>query len=195
MRTTPVRVLRNVAGRPSGTPREESWSDLKSNINVEDKEDKKAEVVLRLLELHRSHILTWHQQAYIAATASLALMVYIFDSYAKLLPEQHNLRTRLIYVVGVALFAGLVQLYLDVVASNYEGNEKCVIKCEYALKLKTDGVYFTASPEARPQPETTIYHRPDKGPDRGMPPEDVALLAWSHLVVSVMLLLALLWLK
>lgn len=38
-----------------------------------------------------SNCLTWHVQAYVAATASIGLMVYIFNSYASLKSHSDDL--------------------------------------------------------------------------------------------------------
>jgi hypothetical protein len=165
-------------------------SDLmKSHLKLGD--DKKIEVALRLLDLHKSHSITWHQQAYIAAAASIGVTAYIFNNYASQSSHSWD-RTRWIYVIGIAIFAVLSQWYLEVAACNYWGNQTYIIKSEYALKLKDEEEYFTA---ASPQDveKTRFYPRPAK--DVGMPPEDIILLAWSHLLLSAMLWLALIFLR
>jgi hypothetical protein len=166
-------------------PHRSDW--VESNIDVE---EKKVEVILRLLEMHKSHTITWHQQAYVAAAASIGLMVYIFNSYAGQSVRAFDL-TRLIYFLGIAVFAGLSQWYLEVAACNYWGNQKFVIKCEYALKLKDEGVYFVAASSEIDSEVTKFYPKPPAGLDNGMPPEDIILLAWSHLIVAILLLAAL----
>jgi len=196
MRRTPVAVLRHLWGleKQSTDPDEEyQYHLIKSNVDVGDSKDgKKVDVILRLLETHKSHTMTWHVQAYVAATASIGLMVYIFNSYANLKSHSDHL-TRVIYGAGIILFAILSRLYLRVAERNYRGNEKYVIRCEYALKLKDNGIFFVADPVADPAPKTEFYRRIT--PDKGMRPDDIILLTWSHLIVTIMLLVAIFSLK
>lgn len=90
---------------------------------------KRVDIIVSLLQSHRSQIMTWHNQAYVAATASFALLL-VMAKYWLEIPNKHPF-TLIAFLMAIAMLAQGTRKYLDVAMKNYEGNEDAKLKCEY----------------------------------------------------------------
>jgi len=147
-----------------------------STLDLKDKE--KIDTIVKLLESARSQIMTWHNQAYIAATASLGLLLGITKLW---LDTEHKTGPSLmVFEVGIVAVTVLAYLYLDAALHNYNGNEEIRVKCEYALRLKDQGTYF----------EGARFVWAPEGEDKGMPSHDIRLLQYSDVIAGFVLAVA-----
>jgi hypothetical protein len=145
--------------------------DFRSSLQISD--DRKVEIVLKLLESSRSQIMTWHNQAYVATTASLGLVFLVTKVWMSASPE--TLAGLLACEVAITAFAVLTQFYLRSARDNYNGNEENKLKCEYALRLKDENAYFDGA---------RFYWAESGEKDRGMPFRDMPVLRWAHAIAS-----------
>jgi hypothetical protein len=148
--------------------------DFDSNLDVSN--DRKVEIVVKLLESSRTQIMSWHNQAYVAASASLGLMLVVIN--VCLTARSKTLVGLLAYEVGIVALATFGQLYLRATHENYANNEKHKLKCEYALRLKDENAYFNGA----------RFYWAERGEmERGMPARDIRVLRWSHAIASFLL--------
>jgi len=152
--------------------------DHQSVLNL--REEDKVATVLKLLESSRAQIMTWHNQAYVAATTSLGLLLAIaklwFDTATK------TLAGLAVTELGMTAFVVLAYLYLRAAEHNYNGNERNKVWCEYALRLKDEGKYF----------EGERFYWAQKG-DKGMPSRDIPVLKLAVPSVGILLAAASAW--
>ena len=145
------------------------------NSKLQLSETVKPEIILKLLEWSKSHIMTWHNQAYVAGTASVGLMLLITKTWFSV--RNKSWTGLIMYEAGILAFAVISQFYLLAAQRNYEGNEELKVKCEYALRLKDEDVYLDG-----------MFFWSEKGKtDKGLPTRDIKVLRWSHAVFSVLL--------
>ncbi len=133
----------------------------------------KAGTIVKLLESSTSQIMTWHNQAYVAASASLGLLLGITKLW---LGTQHKTWIGLaVFEAGIVAFTILAYLYLTAAEHNYNGNEEVKVKCEYALRLKDEGAYL----------EKIRFFWAPKGEDKGMPSRDIPILKYANAIVGL----------
>lgn len=129
---------------------------------------------MKILESCRSQILTWHNQAYVAATASLGVFVGITKLW---LDTKGKSWTGLaVYEGGVIAFTVVAFFYLRAAQAAYNGLWELLVKCEYALRLKDHGFYFEGERFAGAPKE-----------DKGMPSHDIPVLKYAIVVIGVAL--------
>jgi len=145
--------------------------DLQSNLEISN--DQKVEIIQKLLESSRSQIMTWHNQAYVAASASLGLILVVTNVF--LGAQKKTLAALAVYEVAITAFAILTQLYLRITHDNYDNNEKHKLKCEYALRLKDENAYFRGA---------RFYWAESGEMEKGMPARDIQALRLAHAIVS-----------
>ncbi len=145
--------------------------NFQSSLQVSN--DQKVEIILKLLESSRSQIMTWHNQAYVAATASLGLILVVTNVWVRAQPKT-PIGLGLSEVVIIA-FAVLTQLYLRSTHDHYNDNEEHKLKCEYALRLKDENAYFDGA---------RFYWAETGEREKGMPARDIPVLRWSHATAS-----------
>jgi len=145
--------------------------DFHSSLTIDPHE--KVEIVLKLLESSRSQVMTWHNQAYVATTASLALILLVTKFWVSAWPK--TLVGLLACEVAIVAFAILTQLYLRSIQDNYRDNEEHKLKCEYALRLKDENAYFDGA---------RFYWAESGEMEEGMPARDIRALRWSHAIAS-----------
>lgn len=138
--------------------------------------EKKVEIITKLLESSRAQIMTWHNQAYIAASASLGVILLATNYW--ITASQKTRAGAVACVFGIVTFSVVTQLYLHATQENYNNNEKHKLKCEYALKLKDENEYFS---------KARFYWAEEGEMERGMPAKDIYILRWSHAITSVIL--------
>ncbi len=148
--------------------------NFESSLEIDN--GKKVDVVISLLQSHQSQKMTWHNQAYVAATASLGLMLVIvklwLDSPGK------SLIALIVWALGIILLEYWTRRFLNVALDSYNGNEEARIKCEYALRLKENNIYFAGN---------RFYWKPE-GEDRGMTSADIPVLRTLHWIASAFLI-------
>ena len=119
--------------------------------------------------------MVWHNQAYIAAAASLGVLLGITKVW--LGTQQKTVTGLAAFEVGILGFTTLAYLYLAAAHRNYKGNEEVKVKCERALRLKDEGSYF----------ETGRFFWASEGNDDGMPARDIPILKYGTPVAGLAL--------
>jgi len=148
--------------------------DFHSKVNIDD--NRKVDILLKLMESFRSQIMAWHDRAYVAAVGSLGLLLGVTKLWID--TENKELLFLIGYVSAIVIFEILTQLYLRTTRHNYEGNEEGKLKCEYALRLKDEDAYFS---------EAMFFWKGAADKDIGLPPRDIDLLIKGHIVTSALL--------
>src|SRR5579871_1467672 len=150
-----------------------------STLEIDNKN--KLDTMTKLLDSSTSQIMTWHNQAYVAATASLGLLLALTKMWHD---TQHKSWPGLaVFEVGIAAFTILAYRYLKAAERNYHGNWEVKVKCQYALRLEDQGAYL----------EKERFFWAPEGKDRGMPSHDIRDLKYASVIVGLILAAVCLW--
>jgi hypothetical protein len=152
--------------------------DPTSNVDID--EAGKVNVLVSLMSSCRSERTNWHNQAYIAAVSSFGLLLAVF----KVWMDVGNKRWVLFlsFIMALGFFELLTQQYLTVANQKIRGNNDVILKCEHALKLKDENVYF--------QGNHKFFWREPNELEKGLSGDwfkDIRMLRISHIVVSIFL--------
>lgn len=155
-----------------------------SNIKLGDKD--KINVLVSLMSTAKAQASEWQNRAYIASTASWALILGVLKLY---LEDTRGARpTSLVFIFAIFLFEILTQFYLRFAKRAYDGNEEVVQKCEVVLRLKDNRAYFSKVAFFFPDKNISSQEgKPKTG--AGIKPDDILLLQSAHIIVSVIVVI------
>ena len=151
-------------------------ADPISNITLD--EGEKVSVLTNLMSSCRAERTNWHNQAYIAAVSSFGLLLAVFKVWMDISNKRWILF--LSFLMALGFFELLTQLYLNVANEKLVGNNRVILKCEHALKLKDEGVYF--------QNNYRFFWKDADELEKGLSDDwykDIRLLRISHVVVTI----------
>jgi hypothetical protein len=148
--------------------------DFDSKIKIDD--NRKVDILLKLMESFRSQIMAWHDRAYFAAVASFGLLLGVTKLWIN--TKDKKWPYLICFICSIIIFEVLTQFYLRSTRQNYQGNEDGKLKCEYALRLKDEDAFFN---------NDRFFWKEIPAKELGRPPRDINLLINAHIVVSIFL--------
>ena len=114
-----------------------------NNITLTD--DKRADVLISVMNSIRQNILSWTERSYKVTSWSVGILLSVL-SFWILYGDPNSLKTRFIIALGLFIFGSFTQLYLLSALRAFRGNGDALIKCEAALKLCNAGFYSKDKP-------------------------------------------------
>jgi hypothetical protein len=149
-----------------------------SRLNIDS--DRKAEVVLLVMNSIRGEIRGWHGRSYAVATWSIAVLLGVVAYWLK----SGNCSDQIFYVIGMLFFAVMSQIYLYFSQIAIKKNGQVLVKCEAALRLTEQDAYIDGKK----------FFDPSKKGEWVIPVE-IRALRWFHLVVALISVAAIVQLK